>query len=235
MMYEDERRALDGASIGGAWRAGFDRLAELALESEALDPSVREVGLALTFAGRGMEREARRHGQRALDLGLTRPQVVEALVTGLLHGGYGIFWECAWMIEAAPAAPWVGDPDAALDDPSTIRAYFEDVWGGALPPWLQLTGDASPEQLAAYYQLRTDAMGEGALAKKHKEIIIMLMSCAEHYDFGIDVHARGALAAGATKAEIIDAVRASVIAGGIVAWVAGFGLVDKALRDAGLS
>ena len=123
---------------------------------------------------------------------------------------------------------WVGNPDAALDDPATIRAYFEDVWGGALPPWLQLTGDASPEQLAAYYQLRTDAMGEGALAKKHKEIIIMLMSCAEHYDFGIDVHARGALAAGATKTELIDAVRASVIAGGIVAWVAGFGLVTRA-------
>ena len=63
----------------------------------------------------------------------------------------------------------------------------------------------------------------------------MLMSCAEHYDFGIDVHSRGALAAGASKAELIDAVRASVIAGGIVAWVAGFGLVDAALRDAGLS
>src|SRR5207237_6673059 len=104
MIYEDERRALDAAAIGGAWRRGFDRLADLALESEALDPTVREVGLALTFAGRGMSREARRHGQRALDLGLTRPQAVEALVTGLLHGGYGIFWECAWMIEAAPAA-----------------------------------------------------------------------------------------------------------------------------------
>ena len=235
MIYEEERRALDAASIGGSWRQGFDRLADLALESEELEPAVREVGLALTFAGRGMSREARRHGQRALDFGLTRPQVVEALVTGLLHGGYGIFWECAWMIDAAPAAAWVGHPDAALDDPAAIRAYFENVWGGALPPWLQLTGDASPEQLAAYYQVRTDAMGEGALAKKYKEIIIMLMSCAEHYDFGIDVHSRGALAAGASKAELIDAVRASVIAGGIVAWVAGFGLVDAALRDAGVS
>jgi pyruvate dehydrogenase E2 component (dihydrolipoamide acetyltransferase) len=235
VIYEDERRALDKAAIGGAWRGGFDRMAELALESQALDPGVREVGLALTFAGRGMSREARRHGQRALDFGLTRPQVVEALVTGLLHGGYGIFWECAWMIDEAPPAPWVGNPDAALDDPASIRKYFEDVWGGSLPPWLQLTGDASPEQLAAYYQLRTDAMGEGALAKKHKEIIIMLMSCAEHYDFGIDVHARNALAAGASKEEVVDAVRASVIAGGIVAWVAAFGLVDAALRDAGVS
>lgn len=235
MIYEDERRALDQAAIGGAWRGGFDRMAELALASQALDPGVREIGLALTFAGRGMSREARRHGQRALDFGLTRPQVVEALVTGLLHGGYGIFWECAWMIDEAAAAPWVGNPDAALDDPASIRKYFEDVWGGSLPPWLQLTGDASPEQLAAYYQLRTDAMGEGALAKKHKEIIIMLMSCAEHYDFGIDVHARNALAAGATKEEVVDAVRASVIAGGIVAWVAAFGLVDAALRDAGVS
>jgi pyruvate dehydrogenase E2 component (dihydrolipoamide acetyltransferase) len=233
MIYDDERRALDRAEVGGAWRRGFDRLADLALESTALEPCVREVGLALTFAGRGMEREARRHGQRALDLGITRPQVVEALVTGLLHGGYGIFWECAWMIDQAPAAPWVGHPDAEQSDPAVIRAYFEKVWGGSLPPWLALTGDASPEQLAAYYQVRTDALGEGALPKKHKELIIVLMSCAEHYDFGIDVHARGALAAGASRDELIDTVRASVIAGGIVAWVAGFGIVDKALKDAG--
>ena len=196
MIYREERAALDRAGVDGAWRAGFDRLADLALESQALDPAVREVALALTFAGRGMEREARRHGQRALDFGLTRPQVVEALITGLLHGGYGIFWECAWMIEAAPAAPWAGNPDAEQSDPKVIREYFENVWGGALPPWLRLTGDASPEQLAAYYKIRTDAIGEGALAKKHKEIIIMLMSCAEHYNFGIDVHARGALRRG---------------------------------------
>ena len=51
MIYEEERGSLDAASYGGAWRAGFDRLAELALESAELDPAVREVGLALTFAG----------------------------------------------------------------------------------------------------------------------------------------------------------------------------------------
>lgn len=233
MIYEDERRALDAAEVGGAWRRGFDRLADLALESTELDPGVREIALALTFAGRGMEREARRHGQRALDAGLTRPQVVEALCTGLLHGGYGVFWECAWMVDAAPPAPWVGHADADLTDPAAIRAYFEKVWGGSLPPWLALTGDASPEQLAAYYTIRADAMGEGALAKKHKEIIIMMMSCAETYAFGIEVHAKGALAAGATRGELIDAVRATIITGGVVAWVEGFGPVDKALNEAG--
>ena len=233
MLYEEERRALDAAEVGGAWRGGFDRLADLALESAELDPGVREIALALTFAGRGMSRESRRHGQRAIDFGLTRPQVVEALCTGLLHGGYGVFWECAWMIEAAPRAPWVGHPDAELADPGQIREYFETVWGGAMPPWLQLTADASPQQLAAYYTLRADAMGEGALAKKYKEIIIMMMSCAETYNFGIEVHAKGALACGATRAELVDAVRATIITGGIVAWVEGFGPVDKALKEAG--
>ena len=42
-------------------------------------------------------------------------------------------------------------------------------------------------------------------------------------------------AAGASKAEVIDAVRASVVAGGIVAWVEGFGLVDAAFKDADLA
>lgn len=234
MVYKQERQALDAAAVGGAWRAGFDRLADLALESAELHSGVREIALALTFAGRGMTREARRHGERAIEAGLTRPQVVEALCTGLLHGGYGVFWECAWMIDAAPAAPWVGHPDAELTDPVKIRAYFENVWGGQLPPWLALTGDASPEQLAAYYTIRADAMGEGALAKKYKEIIIMMMSCAETYQFGIVTHAKGAIAAGATRAEMIDAVRATIITGGIVAWVEGFGPVADALTEAGL-
>ena len=61
----------------------------------------------------------------------------------------------------------------------------------------------------------------------------MMMSCAETYTFGIDVHAKGALACGATRAELVDAVRATIITGGIVAWVEGFGPVDNALKEAG--
>jgi len=59
------------------------------------------------------------------------------------------------------------------------------------------------------------------------------MSCVEHYNFGIGVHFRGALAAGASRGEVLDVVRASVIAGGIVAWVTGFEIAEAALSEAG--
>ncbi|HEV8295924.1 MAG TPA: carboxymuconolactone decarboxylase family protein [Acidimicrobiales bacterium] len=233
MIYESERKALDALQVAGAWRTGFDDVATRALQSAELAPHVREIGLALAFSGRGMQAEARRHGQRALDAGITRPQAIEALVTGLLHGGYGIFWENLWIAENAPEAPRTGDPAAEVATAASVQAYFTDVWGGTLPAWIRLVGEADADLLAAYYRLRTDALGEGALPKKHKELLIALMSCVEHYDFGIDVHFRNALAAGATRAEVIDTVRASVIAGGIVAWVAGCELADKALTDAG--
>lgn len=233
MIHEDGRRRLDALDIGGAWRRGFDELADRAVQTAELPPMVAEVGLAMAYAGRGMGREARRHGERALGAGMTRPQAVEALGAGLLHGGYGIFWELAWMIEDAPAAAWVGDPAAEQADTASVRRYFEGVWGGSLPPWLRLAGEADPDMLTEYYRLRTDILGEGALAKRHKELLIALMSCVEHYDFGIDTHIRNALAAGATRAEVVDTVRVAVIAGGIVAWVAGFELADKALQDAG--
>ncbi len=233
-MHDAERKQLDGLDIGGAWRRGFDQLADLAVQTAELPAMVAEVGLALSYAGRGMHSEARRHGERALAAGMTRSQVVEALCVGLLHGGYGIFWQLAWMIEDAPPAPWVGDPVAERADTPTVQRYFEGVWGGSLPPWLRLAGEADPDMLTEYYRLRTDILGEGALAKKHKELLIALMSCVEHYDFGINVHLRNALAAGASRAEVIDTVRVSVIAGGIVAWVAGFELADNALKDAGV-
>lgn len=223
-------------TAGSDWETALAELTSRSAASTALPDAVREIGLALSFSGRGMVEEARHHGAAAVKAGLDREQVVEALLTGLLHGGRGIFSLNRWLLDVAPepAAPRAGSAreDDVDVDVSTVVAYFEDVWGGSLPAWLQAVADADPALLLAYHDVRTVALGEGALPKRHKELLIAMMSCVEHYDFGIEVHLRNALACGASEAEVLDTVRASQVAGGIVAWVSGFEIASRVLAEA---
>lgn len=212
------------------WVEALGRLVRLSRASAALPDAVREVGLALAYAGRGMGDEARRHGQAALDAGLDRDQAAEALLTGVLHGGMGIFWGNAWLLGAAPAGTGVASAEGDVDT-STVVAYFEEVWGGSLPAWLAAVADADAELLLGYYDVRAVALADGALPKRHKELLIVLMSCVEHYDFGIEVHIRNALACGASPDEVLDAVRAAQVAGGIVAWVAGYEIATRLVAE----
>jgi alkylhydroperoxidase/carboxymuconolactone decarboxylase family protein YurZ len=231
-LYQPDLAALAEAGHAGPWSDALGRLAGLSASSGALPDHVREIGLALAFAGRGMEGEARRHGQRALDAGITRAQVIEALLTGVLHGGMGVFWGNAWLIDAAPE----GEALHPAGDPQTIdsvRGYFTDVWGGQLPVWVQAIADAGADLLLAYYDVREAGLGDGTLPKKHKELLIALMSCVEHYDFGIETHIKVALDRGATADEVIETVKASLIGGGIVAWLHGFPIAARLIAEHG--
>lgn len=227
-LYAEEIAALRRS--GETWADALGHLGALSCESEELPATVREIGLAMAYAGRGMTDECRRHGQRALDAGIERGQVVEALLSGVLHGGMGIFWANRWLIDEAADGD-VPVPEGQMDADSVVQ-FFTDVWGGTLPSWISAIGDASPELLLAYHGVRAIALGDGALPKKYKELLIVLMSCVEHYDFGIEVHIKNAMAAGATRTEVIDTVRSSQVAGGIVAWLSGFTLADQIFRDA---
>jgi alkylhydroperoxidase/carboxymuconolactone decarboxylase family protein YurZ len=45
---------------------------------------------------------------------------------------------------------------------------------------------------------------------------------------------KGALAAGASRAEVLDAARTSIASGGIVAWLAASEVAGRVLAEAGL-
>ena len=69
-----------------------------------LSPVTAELGAMLAHTCRGNLSEARRHGKAALLLGVTRPQVFEALIIGMLHAGFDKFWDHQWILEAGNAA-----------------------------------------------------------------------------------------------------------------------------------
>lgn len=71
-----------------------------------------------------------------------------------------------------------------------------------------------PEVMGAFAALRQAATADGALSTKHKELIAVAIASAMHCEGCIIYHVRDALRAGATRAEILEAVGVAVLMGG---------------------
>ena len=75
--------------------------------------------------------------------------------------------------------------------------------------------DFAPESFEAYNAWSAAAFAEGALGKKAKELIAFAVAHAIQCPYCIDVHAKGASSAGATREELAEAIHvAAVIRGG---------------------
>ena len=82
--------------------------------------------------------------------------------------------------------------------------------GGELPPMMQ-----------AFQGLHAATLGDGALDAKTKELIALSIGIAVHCDGCISFHVHDALAAGASRAEIVETIGVAVLMGGGPAMVYG--------------
>ncbi len=87
-----------------------------------------------------------------------------------------------------------------------------------------------PRQLGAFNNLMEAVEAPGALDKKHKELIAIGLSIATHCQWCIAWHVKGALDAGATADEILEAGWVAVLMGGGPSLMY-FQLLEKALED----
>ncbi|MDW7732634.1 MAG: carboxymuconolactone decarboxylase family protein [Methanolobus sp.] len=83
--------------------------------------------------------------------------------------------------------------------------------------------DADPELFNLTEIGRTTALGEGAIPLKYKLLMAMALDAAEGAVDGVTVLAMQALSAGATKEEVMEAVR-------IAQYISGVGSVYTAAR-----
>ncbi|WP_218133214.1 carboxymuconolactone decarboxylase family protein [Methanofollis tationis] len=66
----------------------------------------------------------------------------------------------------------------------------------------------------AFAGFADEASKEGALPEKYKEILGVALAVAEHCSFCIAIHAKAAIAAGASQQEIMEAGFMAVLMGG---------------------
>ena len=106
-------------------------------------------------------------------------------------------------------------PAKPTPQPETLRnpyGYSEMDWAAAL----------DPAYAAARDEVRRLSVGEdGALAVKVKEFVVLAVLASRGLQYGVEAHMRRALAHGATKEELFEAIKAAAVPGGGVAYSVG--------------
>ena len=108
---------------------------------------------------------------------------------------------------------------ADLRNPS---GYSEMDWAAPL----------DPAYAAARDEVRRLSVGEdGALAVKVKEFVVLAVLASRGLQYGVEAHMRRALAHGATKEELFEAIKAAAVPGGGVAYSVGVRALQALEQD----
>ena len=99
------------------------------------------------------------------------------------------------------------------DQAMTDNAHFHTVVDELRQPTRDLRRDI-PETWAAFGALHQQAVAEGALPTRIKELMALVVGVVEHCDGCIAYHARAAAKAGATEAEVAEALGVTLLMGG---------------------
>src|SRR5205807_2838409 len=89
-----------------------------------------------------------------------------------------------------------------------------------------------PAYAAARAEVRRLSVGEdGTLSVKVKEFVVMGILASRGLQYGVEAHMRRALAHGATKDELFEAVKAAAVPGGGVAYSVGVRALQSLEQD----
>ena len=89
----------------------------------------------------------------------------------------------------------------------------------ALPPWIQTMQQRDPEFTKGYLAQREKILGDGAIPAKYKILMTMIVDALLAHPDGVTTIANRARAAGASEAEINEAVEVAYLFGGTPALV----------------
>ena len=90
-----------------------------------------------------------------------------------------------------------------------------------VPPWLQTLQQRDPQFAEGYLAQRERILRDGAIPAKYKHLMTMIVDALLSHPDGVATIANRARAAGATEAEILEAVEVAYLFGGTPALVTG--------------
>ena len=116
----------------------------------------------------------------------------------------------------------VKTPQQQPDDLSNPYGYSDMDWAAQL----------DPAYAAARADVRRLSVGEdGTLSVKVKEFVVMGILASRGLQYGVEAHMRRALAYGATKEELFEAIKAAAVPGGGVAYSVGIRALQALEQD----
>src|ERR1043166_9057550 len=106
---------------------------------------------------------------------------------------------------------------------------FDNPYGYSDMDWAAQRG---PAYAAARAEVRRLSVGEdGTLSVKVKEFVVMGILASRGLQYGVEAHMRRALAHGATKEELFEAIKAAAVPGGGVAYSVGVRALQALEQD----
>lgn len=207
--------------------AGFRRFRAIVETNGALPATLKRLFLAAAACTKGYEAMALRELRDAAAAGLDVEQAGSALTILSSSRGEGAALRFAAIYEKV-----YSDKAAVIADETPIEvspgeaernflAYF-----GTMPPSLGKLIELVPAGADAYYLMREGTLSGTALDPRHAELLLVTVLAADYSEWAA-VHMDGARRAGASEAEIAEAVLCAVPVAGLSAWVVGATSMEK--------
>ncbi len=92
---------------------------------------------------------------------------------------------------------------------------------GFVPEYYEVMATKNPEMFKAFFKFRSEILEKGVLSKKTKQLMAIAIYAATRFDFGLDVHIRQALKAGATEDEIFETLSLVILTAGLPGYIDG--------------
>ena len=206
--------------------AGYARFRNVIDEDGALPATIKALLVAVAASTKGYADLARRELERGMALGLAFTEAAAGVTILCSVRGEGAalaFLDVVEQVypdrvapETASVAIEVG-PDEAREN---FLAYF-----GTMPVSLGELVEHLPVAADAYYLMREGTLATTPIGKKYAELLLVTVIAADYHPLAA-VHARGAMTAGASKAELYEAILCAVPVAGLSAWVAAINAIE---------
>lgn len=211
------------AALSPKFAEGLARIRDVTDADGALPAYVKALFMATAACVKGHEPMMERELGRAKRLGLSLVEARGASMAALISRGEQIYERFAAAINAvygdrAPGGQLIGgDFEASAE--SAVK-YFEEYFG-FVPDYVELMAAEASRALEGYFLMREWALSENPLGSKYVELLLCSVNAAEYQSRFVNVHASAARRAGASEAEIVEAVVCALPVGGVAAWIPG--------------
>ena len=212
------------AAVSAKFAEGYARIREVTDRDGACPAWAKALYMASAAAVKGQRELLAGELARAQALGLARGDAEGAALAVLISRGEGAYAAFAAALRSAYGAAGTASSAGAQERPrfevdrEAALAYFRGALG-SVPPYVTLLAELSPRALEGYVLMREWSLGENRLAARHVELMLCTINAAEYAPRFVALHAASARRAGASQAEIVEALLCAIPVAGMVAWL----------------
>jgi alkylhydroperoxidase/carboxymuconolactone decarboxylase family protein YurZ len=214
--------------------AGYRRLRDVVDEDRALPAWFKSLAVACAAAAKGFPDLVKFQLRTGHVRGLTLEQCMGGVITLTSARGAGaammlldavadVYNARNEHLEAAPAIEVA---------PGEAEGNFRAYMGGELHPNFAALLEASQELADAYYLLRTGTLDHNRLESRLAELLLVAVLAAD-YQASVSIHLGGARRAGASDAEIIEAIACAFPVSGLAGLITGVSALVEMNRAKG--